>query len=91
MKEELVFNLDEVNMLEWEDWKDRKVTVAKTMDGPMMHHRASQNVRYTSIITYITAGRESLTPYIMTSLDSEPVRRRLMSRGARLSVDFVLY
>jgi hypothetical protein len=90
MKAELVFNLDEVGISEWEDRKDRTVIVPKTMDRQTMHHRISRNVKHISIITYITAGGESLTPYIVTSHDSERLRKRLMARGVRLGVDFVL-
>jgi hypothetical protein len=90
MKIELVFNFDEVGISEWEDRKDKKVIVTKTMDGEMIHHRVSRNVKYISIITCITAGWRSLTPYMVMSQDSETLRKRLMTRGVRLDVDFVL-
>jgi hypothetical protein len=89
MKAELVFNLDEIGISEWEDRKDKKVIVPQKMDSQMMHHRASRNVTYILIITYITAGETSLAPYIVTSQDSEPVHRRMMSRVIRLGVNFV--
>jgi hypothetical protein len=79
MKAELVFNLDEVGISEWEDRKDKKVIVPKTMEGQTIHHRVSRNVKHISIITCITAGGESLTPYMVTSQDSERLRRRLMA------------
>jgi hypothetical protein len=44
MKAELVFNLDEVGMSEWEDRKVRKVIVPTTMDDQKIHHRASRSV-----------------------------------------------
>jgi hypothetical protein len=56
MKAELVFNLDEVDMSEWEDRKDKKVIVTKTIAGQTIHHCASRNVKYISIITCITAA-----------------------------------
>jgi hypothetical protein len=90
MKAELVFNLDEVGVSEWEDRRDRKVVIPRTISGQTMHHRASRNVKHISIITCISAAGEFLTPYIMTSQDSQSLRRRLMSRGVRLGVDFVL-
>jgi hypothetical protein len=40
-KAELVFNLDEVGMSEWEDRKDKKVTFPKTIDSQTIHHCAS--------------------------------------------------
>jgi hypothetical protein len=60
------------------------------LDGQTIHHRVSRNVRHISIIAWISAGGESLTPYIATSEDSERVHERLKSRGVRLGVDFVL-
>jgi hypothetical protein len=41
MKSELVFNLDEVGMSEWEDRKDKKVIVRKTIDDQTIPHHAS--------------------------------------------------
>jgi hypothetical protein len=40
MKAELAFNLDKVGMSEWEDRKDEKVIVLKTIAGQTIHHRA---------------------------------------------------
>jgi hypothetical protein len=90
MKAELIFNLDEVDMSEWDDRKEKKVIVQATMDSQTIHHCASRSVRHISIITCISVTEESLTPYIVTSQDSDAIRRRLVSRGVRLGVDFVL-
>jgi hypothetical protein len=90
MKAELIFNFDEVGRSEWEYRKKRKVIVSKTMVVQTIHHRASQSLKHISIITDITAGGESLTPYIMTSQDFKPLHRRLMRHAIRIGVDFVL-
>jgi hypothetical protein len=68
----------------------RNVIIASTMDGQMIHHRASRSVRHISIITCISAAGESLTPYIVTSQDSDAIRKRLVIHGVRLGVDFIL-
>jgi hypothetical protein len=67
MKVELVFNLDEVGMSEWEDHKVRKVIVLIKTDGQTIHHRASRSLRHISITTCISVAEESMTPYIVTS------------------------
>jgi hypothetical protein len=90
MKVELVFNLDEIGMSEWDNRKEKKVIIPATMDGQTIHHRASRNVRHISIITYITAVGESMTPYTVASQDSDAIGKRLMSRGVRLGVSSVL-
>jgi hypothetical protein len=77
-------------MSDWEDRKDKKIGVPTALDGQTIHHRVSRNLRHMSIITSISADGESLTPYIVTSQDSERVRERLKSRGVRLGIDFVL-
>jgi hypothetical protein len=46
MKIELVFNLDEAGMSKWEDCKERRVIVPRTMLGQTIHHRESRSVRY---------------------------------------------
>jgi hypothetical protein len=77
-------------MSDWEDRKDKKVIVPTALDGQTIHHRISRNVRHISIIACISAGGESVTPYIVTSQDFDRVRERPKSRGVRLGVDFVL-
>jgi hypothetical protein len=90
MKAELVFDLDEVGISECGDRKDRKAIVRKTMNGQTIHYRVSRNVKQISIITCITAGGKSLTPYIVTSQNSERLGKRLMARGVRSGLDFML-
>jgi hypothetical protein len=85
----LVINLGEVGMSEWEDRKGKKVIVRITMDGRTIYHGASRRVKHRSVIACITAEGESLTPFIVTSQISDGIRKRLMSRGVRLGVDFV--
>jgi hypothetical protein len=70
MKIELLFNLDEVGVSEWEDRKDKKVVILRVLSDQTIHYRASRNLKHISIITCISAAGESLTPYFVTSQDS---------------------
>jgi hypothetical protein len=90
MKSELVFNLDEVGVSEWEDRKDRKVVIPRALSGQTIYHRVSRNLKHISVITCISTAGKSLTPYIVTSQDSESFCRKLIIRGVRLGVDRVL-
>jgi hypothetical protein len=89
MKFELVFNLDKVCMSEWEDRKEKKVIVSMTIGGQTIYHGASRNLKQISVIACITAAGEFLTHFIVTSQIWDGIRKRLMSRGVRLGVDFV--
>jgi hypothetical protein len=78
-------------MSEWEDRKNKKMKIRMTMGDQMMHHLASWNMKHILIIICNTAGEEFMTPYIGTSQDSEPFRKKLMHHGVRMGIDFVLW
>jgi hypothetical protein len=87
---ELVFNLDEVGISDWEDRKTRKVIVPQTMKAQTIHHKINRSLKHVSVIACISAAGESLTPYIVTSQDSPVVREQLKKRGVRFGTDFIL-
>jgi hypothetical protein len=53
---ELVFNLDEVGISDWEDRKLKKVVVPITARAHNIHHRISRNVKHILIVTCIFAS-----------------------------------
>jgi hypothetical protein len=90
IKMELDFNLGEVGMSEWEDDQVRKIIVPTTMNGKTIHHHTSRSVQHISIITSISTAGECMTPDIVTSQDSDAIRKRLMIHDVRRRFDFVL-
>jgi hypothetical protein len=87
---QLVFNLDEVGISEWEDRKSKKVIVPLSARGPTIHHKMNRALKYVSLIACVSAAGESLTPYIVTSHDSPTVRERLTKHGVRFGTDFIV-
>jgi hypothetical protein len=89
---ELVFNLDEVGISDWEEHKTKTETliVPATMRGQTIHHEISRTVKHISVIACISAAGESLTLYIITSQARTSVSERLQTEGVRFSTDFVL-
>jgi hypothetical protein len=61
-----------------------------TGDSQKIHHGALRSLRHISVIAWISARAESLSPFIMTSQISDGIRKRLMSPRVRLGVDLVL-
>jgi hypothetical protein len=59
---ELVFNLGEVGISDWEDRKTRDVVAPGTMDGGPIHHAVSRNVKHISVIACLSTAGESLMP-----------------------------
>jgi hypothetical protein len=87
---QLVFNLDEVGISDWEDRKTKTALVPATMRGRMIHHEISRNVKHISVIAWVSAASESLTPYLITSQAPASVQERLKKEGVRFGTDFVL-
>jgi hypothetical protein len=87
---ELVFNLDEVRVSDWEDVKARKVVLPATMARRTIHHAVSWNVKHISAIACVSTAEESFMVYIVTSQNSSPVQEPLGKQGVCLGRDLVL-
>jgi hypothetical protein len=87
---ELIFNLDEFGISDWEDRKTRNAVVPATIDGQTIHHAVSRNVKYISGIVYMSAAWESLIPDIMASQNSSPVQEQPRTHCVRLGRDLIL-
>jgi hypothetical protein len=68
---ELVFNLDEVGISDWEDRKTTHVIAFSAMFGQTIHHRVSRHVKHISVIVCLLAARDSLLHYTVTSYNSQ--------------------
>jgi hypothetical protein len=87
---ELVFNLDEVSISDWEDRKTKTVIVRAAMRGQTIHHEISRTVKHISVKSCIFTAGESFTPYIITSQSPTSVQEWLKKEGVRFGTDFVL-
>jgi hypothetical protein len=72
---EVVFNLEEVGISEWEDIQTKTIIVPKSRSEQTMHHKVNRNLKHVSMIACVSAAGESLIPYIVTSHDSAYVRK----------------
>jgi hypothetical protein len=87
---ELVFNLNEVSIQDWEDRKTREMIRPRTMRGRTTHPGISRTVKHISVIACVSAARKSFTPHIIRSQDSTSVWEQFTKYGLRLGADFVL-
>jgi hypothetical protein len=87
---ELVFNLDEVCISEWEDRARRKVIVSFSMTDQTIHHGVHRNPIHMSMICCVSAAGESLTPFVVSSQVNDKVIETLKIEGCRMRVYMVL-
>jgi hypothetical protein len=81
---DLVFNLHEVGISDWEDRQPKKVVVPITPALHSIHHRLSQSVKHISLVADISPSGACLTLYVVTSQDSTVVRRDLEADGIQI-------
>jgi hypothetical protein len=91
---DLVFNVDEVGVCEWEDRKTKMVMVMvmvqSTAATQTIHHRISRNVKHLSIIACISASGACLVPYIVSSQATGAVQQKLTDTGLRFGRDLIM-
>jgi hypothetical protein len=87
---ELVFNLDEVGISEWEDRTPRKVIVPVSMTDQTIHHGVHRNLKQMSVICCVSADGEFLTPFVVFSQVNGKVIEKLKIEGFRTGLDMVL-
>jgi hypothetical protein len=87
---ELVFNLNEVGISDWENRKARKVVIPATIDDRPIHHAISRNVKRVSVIVCMSAAGESLMPSITTAQNCRAVQEQLRRQGIRFGRDLIL-
>jgi hypothetical protein len=86
---DLVFNLDEIGISDWDDREPKKV-VPRTAPLHSIHHPLSRSVKYISVVACISASGACLTPYVVTSQDSATVRRDLEANGMEIGRHSIL-
>jgi hypothetical protein len=64
---ELVFNLDEVGMSEWEERHQRKVIVPSAMRGQTIFHGIHRQLKHMSVVACISAPGEHMAPFFVCS------------------------
>jgi hypothetical protein len=70
---ELVLNLEEVGISEWEDRAPRKVIVPLSMADQTIHQGVHRNLKHMLTICCVSAAGESLTPFVVSSQVTDKV------------------
>jgi hypothetical protein len=83
---ELVFNLDEIGISEWKDRHERRVIVPSAIRGQTIFHGVHRNLKYISVVAWISAAGEQLTPFFVCSQLNDAVERKLKLDRSVLSL-----
>lgn len=83
---ELVFNIDEVGLSEWEDRKIKKVIVPKSADRNNVYHSINRKVYHISMLVCISAGGDALTPL---TIMKNKLPKKIIDSAIRLDEDMI--
>ena len=84
---ELIFNLDEVGLSEWEERKIRKVIVPKSVDKSNVFHQVSRKVNHISLLVCVSAAGDALTPL---AIIKQKIPSKLKTKAVRLDEDIMI-
>jgi hypothetical protein len=87
---DLVFNLDEIGISEWEDRVERKVMAPSAMRKRKIFHGIHRGLKHISVITSISAGGDHMMPFLVPSQATDAVVRKLRTEGFRIGIDMIL-
>jgi hypothetical protein len=77
---EFVFNRGEARLSDWEDRRPRKVIAPRTMSPDNVYHAVSRRYRHLTLLACTSAGRDALTPIVLTN---SPIRDVIWSTELR--------
>jgi hypothetical protein len=87
---DLVFNLDEVEVAEWENHKSKQVVFPSATSSQTIHHEVNQNLKHITVITYIAASGQYIISYIIMLQESDGLREALRTKGIAFGRHLIL-
>ena len=85
---ELVFNLDEVGISEYEDRRPKKVFVGTNIESTVVHHYVTRKIKHMTLLVCISAAGDALTPLLIVS---EPINDTFWNSGIRPDEDVMIH
>jgi hypothetical protein len=71
---ELVLNLDEIEISEWDDRHEKRVIVPSATRGQTIFHGVQRNLKHISVMACIPAAGEHMTPFLFALSFTTPWR-----------------
>jgi hypothetical protein len=87
---ELVFDVDEVGISEWEDQASREGIVPISMTDQTIHHGRHRNLKPIFVICCVSVAVQSVISFMVSSQVNDKVIEQLKIEGFRMGVDMIL-
>jgi hypothetical protein len=87
---DLVFNLGEIGMSNWEHRKPKRAVIPITSSPQNIRHRISQKLKHLSVVTRIFTCLACLIRYTVTSQDFLTAHRALAATGMQIERHLIL-
>ena len=84
---ELIYNIDESGLSDWEEKKPKTAIVPKELENCILHYPVSRKNRHVSLVVTINAGGDGYFPMIVTS---DPKAEMIFQYGVRKNTDLIV-
>ena len=84
---ELVYNIDETGLSDWEEKKPKTVIVPARIPDDELHYPVNRGIRHITLVVTISAGGDAFFPLVVTS---DPSLENVFQLGIRRDIDLSL-
>jgi hypothetical protein len=81
---ELIFNLDETGLSDWEERKSKPVVVPSDATQTPLHYPADRGIRHHILLCCISASGDAYKPLLIAP---RPSANRIFEKGVRVGID----
>ena len=85
---DLVYNIDETGLSDWENRKPKTVIIPKDLENEDLHYPVNRGIRHITLVVTISGGGDAYFPLIVTSDSS---LEHIFDHGVRRDVDLSIH
>lgn len=85
---ELIYNIDESGLSDWEERKPKTVLVPTEIDTGDLHYPVNRGIRHVTLVATVSGGGDAFFPLIVTS---DPELERIFDLGVRRDIDLSIH
>ena len=84
---ELIYNMDESGLSDWEERKPKTVVIPKELENVKLHYPVDRGIRHITLLVTISAGGDAYFPLIVTT---DPKAESIFDLGIRRNIDLII-
>jgi hypothetical protein len=84
---ELIFNLDETGLSDWEEWETKPMIIPFHTSSSILHYPIDRAIRHHTLLCCVSASGDAYSPLLIAP---HPKGQRIFEKGIRENIDLKL-